>query len=457
MAYGFKDIKTKLPLLLLPLFFTGDDTFHLRKRFAFVQWVFLSSLVVCTLLSFGVYFRWIKPQQFEPLDMRTMVFGVSGVRLALFLCLGICWLAYSMWKEKSMLHRLGFVALAAWFLFFLNFIESGTGMVFLFILLVFSVIYLINKYFSGFKRWLIYIPFMLLAVYGLYLVYNTARDMLVLKPDPVTATQSKLGEKYIMVDHLDFVENGYVVGASTAPLELEKAWNERSAIPYYGRDKRGQQMYCTVIRYLNSMGKAKDREALMQLTDNDIRNIENGVANHLYLSVSGWKRRLMQIIFELEAYSASTLNPFGNSITQRFEYWKIAGGIIVQNPWIGVGTGDVRLAFDEVYSKYPFPIDESFRLRAHNQYLTMGVSFGLVGIIVFLLYATALWWTGRYRQKAYLALSFLLIMLLSFVSEDTLETQSGVTFIAFFHTFFALGKADPGDRLTGENLGHEAI
>jgi O-antigen ligase len=157
---------------------------------------------------------------------------------------------------------------------------------------------------------------------------------------------------------------------------------------------------------------------------------------------SGWKKRLMQIVFELEAYQADH-NPFGNSITQRFEYWKIASHLFAQHLWLGVGTGDVRRAFDEVYQHYPYAVDPAFRLRAHNQYLTMGVSLGIVGLLVFLVYVFSLLWTRHYKSQPYLTCCSLLIMLLSFVSEDTLETQSGVTFVAFFHTLFHLRSVRP--------------
>lgn len=445
LQYGLKDIKTKLPLVLLPVFLLGDRVFGVKKHFGFIQFVFLGALVACTFLSFAIYFHWIKPQQFSPTDMRTMIFSVSGVRLALFICLGICLLIYLCWKNKNTLYRLGFIILTGWFLFFLNFIESGTGMMFLFVLAVFTPFFLVYKYFPGWKRWAIMTPCLLLIAYGTWSIYGVVTDMLTLKPDTVTATHSRDGEAYITVEHLAYVENGYIVGKHTAPKELEQAWNERSSINYYGRDKKGQNMYATVIRYLNSMGKAKDREALETLTDQDIRNIENGIANQLYTRLGGWKKRLLQIIFEFEAYQLDN-NPFGNSITQRFEYWKIATALFKRHLWTGVGTGDVRNAFETVYNQYPYEVENKFRLRAHNQYLTMGVSFGVAGLLIFVIYALSLLWTGNYREHPYLSLCFLLIMLLSFVSEDTLETQSGVTFVAFFHTFFHLRSKSPQEH-----------
>jgi len=38
-------------------------------------------------------------------------------------------------------------------------------------------------------------------------------------------------------------------------------------------------------------------------------------------------------------------------------------------------------------------------------------------------------------------LSFFIIAVISFLTEDTLETQAGVTFFAFFNSFFLLGIA----------------
>jgi len=46
------------------------------------------------------------------------------------------------------------------------------------------------------------------------------------------------------------------------------------------------------------------------------------------------------------------------------------------------------------------------------------------------------------RFTDYFYLSFFVIMIVSMVSEDTIETQAGVTIFAFFTSLFLFGKKD---------------
>src|SRR5687767_477025 len=49
LAFGLKDIKTKLPLLLIPILFVSSNVFKLKDEMGFIKVIFISSLVVCTL------------------------------------------------------------------------------------------------------------------------------------------------------------------------------------------------------------------------------------------------------------------------------------------------------------------------------------------------------------------------------------------------------------------------
>lgn len=437
LSYGFKDIKTKLPLLVIPMIFFSSNVFRLKEEMKFIKLIFISSLVVCTLFSFGIYFHWIKPTQFNPSDIRTMIFGVSGVRLALFICLALAFLTSDFYHQRAWLFRAVYLMLAAWFLFFLNFIESGTAVIFILILLFYSFLYLIFTKFNRFKRRVAFLVGLVVIVVSAVTVYNFLDSVYKKRPDPTRLAHTKNGEPYRTDLTLPYLENGYVVGENIAINELTLAWNKRSKIKIGERDKSGQLILRTLLRYLNSRNGIKDANAVNILTNAEVINIENGIANYHYQFMFGWQKRLLQIIFEIESYRIGH-NPFGNSLTQRFEYWKIATNLFMSNVFIGIGTGDVKYAYEDAYNKYSFAIDPRYKLRAHNQYLSIAVALGMFGLLVFLIYVFSIIWTKSYRENRYLALAFLIIMFFSFLSEDTLETQSGVTFIVFFHTLFNL-------------------
>jgi hypothetical protein len=131
----------------------------------------------------------------------------------------------------------------------------------------------------------------------------------------------------------------------------------------------------------------------------------------------------------------------GHSITQRFEYWKAAAGIITGHPVLGVGTGDIQQAFDHQYEISKTNLRKEWRLRSHNQYLSITVAFGFFGLIWFLF---ALIYPSL-KLKGYsdfLYLTFFIVAAVSFITEDTLETQVGVTFFAFLNAFFLFNKPE---------------
>jgi len=109
--------------------------------------------------------------------------------------------------------------------------------------------------------------------------------------------------------------------------------------------------------------------------------------------------------------------------------------IIKNNLLIGVGTGDIAKSFDEQYEKSNSLLKKENRLRSHNQYLSIAVTFGVIGLLWFLF---TLFYPA-YKMKMYsdiLYLSFFFIAVFSFFTEDTLETQAGVTFYAFLNSLF---------------------
>jgi hypothetical protein len=124
---------------------------------------------------------------------------------------------------------------------------------------------------------------------------------------------------------------------------------------------------------------------------------------------------------------------------QRFVYAQTAVSIIEENPWFGVGTGDLNLVFQEKYRQLNTLLDEKFRWRSHNQFLAISVGFGLLGLAWFLfslLYPPIV--TQRFSDYFYL--SFFLVILLSMFAEDTIETQAGVTIFAFFSSLYLFAK-----------------
>jgi 4-amino-4-deoxy-L-arabinose transferase-like glycosyltransferase len=213
------------------------------------------------------------------------------------------------------------------------------------------------------------------------------------------------------------LENGYWVHIYICEPELRESWSKRSAVNFDSTDFQGYNLKATLIRYLTGKGLRKDSEGVAALSNDDIHNIERGVANHYYAKKSNIDGRIRITFWEL--YAWKELNFVSRtSLTQRFEFWRAGFYTIKHNFWLGVGTGDMKdaqiAAYKEIKTSVPNP--ELYE-TPHNQYLIMFSTFGIFGFIWFLF---MLIYPGikmkRFRTPLYIAF-FIIIILSMFVEK----------------------------------------
>jgi O-antigen ligase len=178
-----------------------------------------------------------------------------------------------------------------------------------------------------------------------------------------------------------------------------------------------------------------------QLTKAEVKAIEHGVANYIYMQRFRLYPRIYEVIWEIDRYRMG-YSPNDKSVVQRYLYldagWKIAR----KNLLFGVGNGDVKQEFKKYYETTASPLKEKWRRRAHNQFLTFLISFGIPGLILCLSALVGPLYLAR-RQRSFLAIGFFILVMLSMLNEDTLETSAGATFVAFFYALFVFGPDFP--------------
>lgn len=237
------------------------------------------------------------------------------------------------------------------------------------------------------------------------------------------------------------LENGHYVWINVADKELERTWDRRSKLPFSGKDNLGQPLRATLIRYLASMGQRKDSTGVQALRPEDIRRIEQGITSVAEGRQGALQARIDQVLYEFEILRKGG-DPSGHSVTMRLEFVRTGLGIAKAHLPFGVGTGDTQLAFNDAYRRNGSPLDARWRLRAHNEYLTLLISFGLPGF----LWCLFSWWWPAWRNRACsqpLFTAWAIIYLLSCFSEDTLETQMGATFFALYYALFVFSAPPP--------------
>ncbi|MBK7854089.1 MAG: O-antigen ligase family protein [Bacteroidetes bacterium] len=433
-GYAFKDLRIKLPLLALPVIFSTTAPFS-KKEFEIALKFFVAAVLVSTLISTSVYLGLTSK---KITDIREISIFISHIRLSLLVCMAVFTLIWFWMKgKKSGVVKIIIPALVIWFVCFLVLLESVTGLgILFFVLIVFSFGKIISQ-----KRFVYLAIIMPALIGGLFTGFKYWNS--IYKNVSRVTEQAEVDEKTLngnmYVHHLERfdIENGFRVYWHICEPELEAEWNRRSKLSYNGLDNKGNGLKYTLWRYLTSLNLKKDSAGVTQLTDDDIIAIENGIPNHIYLTRNKIYKRLHTIAWEINNYKQGG-NPSGHSVTMRFEFWNTALFIIKKHMLKGVGTGDVPIAFKRAYIQTHSPLDEKWRLRAHNQFLTIAVALGIFWLAYFIFSLIAPVYLSQ-NGKSFLFLSFLLTAILSMLTEDTIETQAGVTFFAVFNALYLWG------------------
>ena len=445
--YAMKDLRVKLPLLVMPFVLSGMDSLD-RKRFDLVMLVYVLSVFVATQFSFVSYIR----HNYD--DIREISHFISHIRFCLNMVFSMAIIGYYLYKRRisrrkgapSFGPRIVLDQFLSWFMLFwfayvIFIFESLSGYVVLAAVVVVSAVYAFLQWKKS-RGWHIAVGVAALAVIviGAVAVVHLVRPMLKVEPVDFASLEKTTaqGNAYWHDTVYNPVEDGKYVGLYYCKKEMKEAWSQRSNLPFDGTTTNGESLEATLARYLTSKDLRKDAQGVMALTDEDVRNVEQGVANYNNWKHPGLHARLSSTLFEYNLYRRYN-NPNGGSLSQRIEFTRASFHIIRQHPWFGVGTGDVPQAFAQTYDEINSPLNEEYRFRAHNQYLSIAVAFGLVGLAFFLLVLFYPWLTSK-RNHTYLYMVFLCIMLFSMFPEDTLETQAGATLFAFFGAFLLFAK-----------------
>lgn len=439
LTNGMKDLRIKLPLLSLPIIIATSESLSF-KRFISLIIFFCLAVFAGSLASIYIYFTR------DIGDPRELSIFISHIRFSLQICLVILSLLIIVWKRIFTITwvNLSLLLLAAWLIYFLFVLKSMTGIVILGLITIsLFFIWLFKQKYTTFPGIVIIVAILAGGWYYLKDVYKGVS--VAEKVDFETLdTETSSGNTY-KHDTISYgIENGKHAGLYIAPGELRDAWNNRSSYNFNGIDKKGQSLKFTLIRYLHSKGYRKDAEGVYKLSAQDIAFIENGITNANYISKINIRARIEQSIQGYISYKKNN-NANASSIMQRFEYWKTSFHLIGKRPILGYGTGDLTIAFNKAYEETNSSLLPEFRHRSHNQFLAITIAFGFVGLIVFLF---ALFYPPIISNKFFnsLYLVFFLISIISFLTEDTLETQAGVTFFAFFSALFLFGVKNQVDN-----------
>lgn len=423
MSYALNDIRSKLPLLIIPLALIAKP---LEKSFIpFVLYGFVLSILITSIVNVTMFHQ--KGHFYDGTDIRYISLFGSHIRYGIIVVFGIVSSLHLV--KKSTLFSWLWIIPTLWFIIYLIIAQVMSANVAFIIMLLGITFYQITQLQSRKLRYSLLLVLSIGFFSAFYLTYK------VVKP-PVNSIHladlekySAEGNRYYHDTTIYITENGHYVMTYIQEEELKSEWNKASNIPYDGLDLKGQQLFGTLFRYMTSKGLRKDKSGFHQLTSEDIHNIEMGIPSIRYIE-NPFMARIDGITHQIQYYFSGGPSA-GHSLLQRFEHWRAGMHILKTNWLLGVGTGDVQLEFDRAYLEIDTDLALSQRNRAHNQFLTFWVTFGILGFILLVLFSRQIL-VNAIQHKNSLGICFALITIASFLPEDTLETQQGVTFVAFF-------------------------
>lgn len=149
------------------------------------------------------------------------------------------------------------------------------------------------------------------------------------------------------------------------------------------------------------------------------------------LMVPTLRERITYIGFTIFMYTHNEHTENLGDISRLVSY-QIAGDLIKEHPWTGVGAGDMKHEMDAVYAVAHPEMGEYSRLLPHNQFLTVALACGIPAMLLFM--AWVIWPLGRVRRNraGFFFVMTWVVLLMQLMIEPVLEIQYGVFVYLFF-------------------------
>ena len=428
---AFHDLRTKLPLVLAPLvFFTSRPLKQKELHYVFYSFLLgcFFNITWCLVYSFIIQ---------HGLSVREVSRFMSHIRLGLFLNIAIAILTYLVFEIKNKYIKIICFTLLIYFVSALFILGLASGIANFFCIAFFGIIYLFFKQKSRVKYTLVVI-FIFLIGYSFLYLKDVYHQQLSIKQS-LYNTKLEKSSSGNLYSHFDFVgqkENGNYVLINIQLDELKREWNKQMPTDSFcfKPQSHNLKIYEVLVRYLASKDLSKDSVGISNLSKTDKWNITHNITNFLYPDWPFIHKRLYELVNEFDEYqNGRNLN--GHSLTMRLYFWKAALFIIKEHPIFGVGTGDVQSELNNTYIKTKSPLEPKWYKRPHNQFLTISVSLGLIGLFFFI-FSLIYPLISLNKFLPILYWPFFILAINSFILEDTLESQAGISFFASFNTLF---------------------
>lgn len=418
-----------LPFLLF-IFTLGSYKELTHKQFKAIILIFICSLDINTIVCVVQQFF----NQTDTSNFRAVGKYMSYIRLSLFTVVACAACAHYLFYDKnsdvSKIERIFLWVSVIWLTFVVVFLKTLMGYIIYALLATIFAISQIKQNYSSKVTIIIFAVFTALFVAVGAVLYSEARYFIfsdTINPETLD-THTQRGNAYSPYKQGTQAENGHWANMYVCPHELDSCWQARTGIgSIWTIGKNGFSYFPVICRYMASKNLRKDADGFAQLTDTDIENIKNGFTNYRFTSNSDIRKRIYEAFWEIHSYHNGD-NPNGHSITQRLQFLATAKKVADTYPWIGAGA----FAQTEMFKFYERDnvLQQTNWNLPHNQFMLMLVTTGYLGLTIFVLCFIGIVVFSRKKWNA-LTISWFVATIVSFLSEDTMNTLAGTAFCAF--------------------------
>lgn len=437
------DLLHKSPTLFLPVIFATTRVPDV-KRIRIVLLLFIASVFIASMA--GLLFREFRA---DP-DFRSASPFIPGIYTGMMLIIAAAQLPLlaRQCARRSPLLWLSY-AVSGWFVLYLLYLRTLSGVVSLAIVVAVLLVVIAGKMKSSGVRialaaaGVIVAGLLLWPLAGIYRQVH-AKNPVSLHELPVATVN---GTTYLHDTVSIIRENGNPVYIFLADSELRESWNMRSDLDFDGTDLMGQELKTTLYRYMSSLGLRKDSVGMTLLSNRDIREIERGTTNHLNVERPGIYVRAYEEIMSLDIYYSSgrRVTSWG-SLTKRIDLWRSAIVAFRKHPLLGWGTGGVLKAMDYGMEQTGSTL-AGMNMKPHSQYLHVLLSHGLAGFLV-TVFLLVYFFRQKKAHRSFIFMLFLVMFLVNFAGNNSLESQPGQDLFVFFSLLYAYHypqtKKEPG-------------
>jgi O-antigen ligase len=426
------DLLHKSPTLFLPVIFATTRVPDV-KRIRIVLLLFVSAVFIASVA--GLLFREFRA---DP-DFRSASPFMPGIYTGMMLIIAAAQLPL-LARQCTRRGPLPWLSLAVsgWLILYLLYLRTLSGVISLAVIVTLLTAVLVLKMKSTGARVAVIAATAVVA--GLFLwplagIYRQvhARNPVNMRELPAATVN---GTPYLHDTVSIIRENGNPVYIFLADSELRESWNRRSDIDFDGTDLMGQELKATIYRYMSSLGLRKDSAGMALLSDRDIREIERGITSHLIVDRPGIYVRAYEEIMSLDIYYTSGRKETSwGSLTKRIDLWRSAIVAFRKHPVLGWGTGGVLKAMDYGMEQTGSTL-AGMNMKPHSQYLHVLLSHGLFGFMA-TLFLLVYFFRQKKAHRSFMFMLFLVMFLVNFAGNNSLESQPGQDLFVFFSLLYA--------------------